>query len=98
MPLPNPLLTAAALTRCFFHPDRPAVAICVSCQRPICTSCSTLWEGIHCCIDCLAARRAATGRRGVRLRTVGVLLAFLALLAVLTFLRARIGVFLAGLS
>jgi hypothetical protein len=73
------------------------MAICVSCQRPVCASCSTLWEGIHCCVDCLAARRAATGRRGDRLRTVGVILASLALLAALTFLRARVGVFLAGL-
>jgi B-box zinc finger len=91
------LLTDVALTRCFAHPDRPAVAVCMSCQRPVCASCSTLWEGIHCCVDCLAARRAAAGRRGVRLRTAGVILAALALLAVLTFLRAHAGVFLAEL-
>jgi len=89
--LPN----LAASTRCFFHPDRPAVAICVSCQRTICASCSTLWEGIHCCIDCLAARREAVVRRGARWRTLGMVLASLALLAAVTFLRARIGVFLA---
>jgi hypothetical protein len=87
----------ASPNRCFFHPDRPAMAICVSCKRPLCASCSTLWEGIHCCVECLAERRALAGRRGDRLRTVGVALASLALLAVLTYLRARIGVFLAGL-
>ncbi|HEY2737612.1 MAG TPA: hypothetical protein VGK45_04355 [Thermoanaerobaculia bacterium] len=85
----------AAPTRCFFHPDRPAMAICVSCHRSICASCSTLWEGIHCCVDCLAVRREAVVRRGARLRTLGVVLASLALLAAVTFLRARIGIFLA---
>jgi len=34
-------------------------------------------------------------RRGARLRTLGVVLAALALLAVVTFLRAHIGIFLA---
>jgi len=71
------------------------MAICVSCHRSICASCSTLWEGIHCCVDCLAARREAVVRRGARLRTLGVVLASLALLAAVTFLRARIGIFLA---
>jgi len=91
------LLTDAALTRCFAHPDRPAVAVCMSCRRPVCASCSTLWEGIHCCVDCLAERRAAAGQRSVRLRTAAVLLAALALLAAVTFLRARTGIFLAEL-
>jgi hypothetical protein len=89
------LSNLAAPTRCFFHPDRPAVAICVSCKRPVCASCSTLWEGIHCCVDCLAARRAQTGGRGALLRTAAVILASLALLAALTYLRAHIGVFVA---
>jgi hypothetical protein len=92
------LPTLTAPTRCFFHPDRPAMAICVSCHRPICGSCSTLWEGIHCCVDCLAARRATAVRRGARLRTAAVVLGALALLAALTFVRALIGVFLAGAS
>lgn len=89
-----PKLTAS--TRCFFHPDRPALAICVSCRRPLCQSCSTLWEGIHCCVECLAARRTTAGRRAGRLRGAGLVLAALALLAALTFLRAWIGTFLAG--
>lgn len=91
-----PNLTAP--TRCFFHPDRPAMAICVSCKRPVCASCSTLWEGIHTCVDCLASRRLTAVRQGTRLRTAAVILGSLALLAALTFVRAWIGAFLAGAS
>ena len=88
----------ATPAHCFYHPDRPALAICVSCRKPICPSCSTLWEGMHHCAACLAERRAAVVERGAALRTVLVGLLTLGLLAGLTFLRAWIGAALAGAS
>ena len=81
----------ASPAHCFYHPDRSALAICVTCRKPICQSCSTLWEGIHHCTACLAQRRAAVGHRGTAMRTVFVVLLTLALLAGATVLRAWIG-------
>lgn len=85
----------AAATRCFNHPDRPALAICVDCRRPVCQACSTLWEGIHCCVDCLAKRRATAGERGGGLRLAAMTLGTLAFLFGATLLRAWIGAVLA---
>lgn len=90
--------TPAAPARCFYHPDRPAMAICVSCRKPVCASCSTLWEGMHHCTECLARRRAAVVERGTALRTVFLALLTLALLGGITFLRAWIGAVLARAS
>jgi hypothetical protein len=87
----------AALTHCFFHPERPALAICVSCRRPVCQSCSTLWEGMHHCATCLAQRRAAVVERGTALRTAALGLLTLALLAGIAFLRAWLAAALMGL-
>lgn len=84
-----------ASAHCFYHPDRAAIAICVSCRKPVCQACSTLWEGIHHCTACLAQRRAAVGRRGTTVRTVVLGLLTLALLAGVTVLRAWIGAVLA---
>lgn len=85
-----------APARCFNHPDRPALAICVDCRRPICQACSTLWEGIHCCVDCLARRRAAVTASGGSLRLAVLVLGALALLCGATILRGWIGAVLAG--
>lgn len=90
-----PLLKTATPTRCFNHPDRPALALCVDCRRPVCQACSTLWEGIHCCVDCLAKRRAAVGERGNALRLAVLTLGTFALLAGATILRTWIGALLA---
>ena len=78
----------AAPAHCSYHPDRPALALCVSCQRPLCQSCSTLWDGMHHCATCLAQRRAAVVERGTGWRTAMLGLVTLALLAGTTFLRA----------
>ena len=87
----------ASPARCRNHPDRPAVAICVSCGKPVCAACSTRWEGMHHCISCLAARRAAAGDRGAVLRAVGMALLALALAAGVTLLRAVAGAAIARL-
>jgi len=80
---------------CFNHPDRPALAICVDCRRSICQACSTQWEGIHCCVDCLAKRRAGTTESGSALRLTALTLGMLALLAAATVLRSWIGAVMA---
>lgn len=81
----------AAPAHCFYHPERSALAICVSCRKPICQSCSTLWEGMHHCTACLAQRRATVRQSGTAVRTVLVVLLTLALLAGAALLRAWIG-------
>lgn len=93
----TPLPTLSAPARCFNHPDRPALAICVDCRRPICQACSTLWEGIHCCVDCLAKRRAGVPERSSALRLAALTLGTLALLAIATILRSWIGAVMAGI-
>jgi len=93
--MPNAPTAAAA--RCRNHPERPAVAVCVSCGKPVCAACSTRWEGMHHCISCLAARRAAAGERGAVLRTLGMTLLALALAAGATLLRAVAGAAIARL-
>ena len=42
---------------CAHHPERPAHALCMSCQRAVCQECATTWEGINYCAPCLARRR-----------------------------------------
>jgi hypothetical protein len=93
--MPNAPTVAAA--RCRNHPELPAVAICVSCGKPVCAACSTRWEGMHHCVTCLAARRAAAGERGAVLRTLGMALLALALAAGATLLRAVAGAAIARL-
>ncbi len=47
---------------CYYHPDRPAIGICVRCRTAICAACSTRLDGInHChrCLSQLAARAEA---------------------------------------
>ena len=44
--------------RCFYHPDRAGLGICVECRNVICVECTTQFEGINRCAKCLAARLA----------------------------------------
>jgi len=89
------LSTTILAARCHYHPDRPALALCVSCRKPLCQSCSTTWEGLHLCVSCLAERRAAAGGHGDALRAVGVGLLALALLAAATLLRTGVAAWIA---
>ena len=94
---PTDSMTSPPLARsCHNHPDRPAVAVCVSCREPICPSCSTLWEGMHHCVDCLAERRAAVARRGTVLPALVLVALSIALLFAITHLRAMVDALLAG--
>lgn len=44
--------------RCYEHPDRAGIGICVECRNVICQECTTQFEGINRCAKCLAARLA----------------------------------------
>jgi len=70
--------------RCYEHPDRPGLGICVECRRVICSECTTQFEGINRCASCLNKRLAAT-RAAVRRQdwSVGNVLLALCALAVL---------------
>ena len=52
--------------RCHYHPDRLGLGICVECRNVICQECTTQFEGINRCAQCLAARHAALQKRQVR--------------------------------
>jgi hypothetical protein len=45
--------------RCHYHPDRAGLGICVECRRVICRECTTQFEGINRCAQCLSAKLAA---------------------------------------
>ena len=42
--------------RCHYHPDRAGLGICVECRNVICTECTTQFEGINRCAQCLGDR------------------------------------------
>jgi hypothetical protein len=44
---------------CAHHPERPAIALCMSCAKAVCRECATTREGIHYCAACLARTFAA---------------------------------------
>lgn len=50
-------------TVCSNHPERPAMAKCMACDKRICQTCSTVWDGIHYCVECLAQRRQGSDRQ-----------------------------------
>ncbi len=52
--------------RCFYHPDRAGLGICVECRNVICVECTTQFEGINRCAKCLAARLASAKKLTVR--------------------------------
>jgi hypothetical protein len=44
--------------RCHYHPERAGLGICVECRNVICTECTTQFEGINRCAQCLGAKLA----------------------------------------
>ncbi|MGQ0506399.1 MAG: hypothetical protein ACT4TC_13890 [Myxococcaceae bacterium] len=52
--------------RCHYHPDRAGLGICVECRRVICRECTTPFEGINRCAQCLNAKHAEAKRLGAR--------------------------------
>jgi hypothetical protein len=52
--------------RCFSHPDRAGLGICVECRHVICIECTTQFEGINRCSACLAKRLESVRRIATR--------------------------------
>ncbi len=48
---------------CFYHPDKRAVAVCVSCGRFLCGHCACDWQGDTYCLSCLHALRDGGDKR-----------------------------------
>lgn len=70
--------------RCHYHPQRAGIGICVECRHVICTECTTQFEGINRCAQCLAKRlKAATTLQGRRDFSAGNLMLALLCAAVL---------------
>ena len=80
------------MSTCAHHPDRPAHALCMSCGKALCQECATLWDGIHYCAGCLAARRRVSPSRRPWPGWVAVLLASAGLLWVATRLMVWAGI------
>lgn len=70
--------------RCHYHPERAGLGICVECRNVICTECTTQFEGINRCAQCLGARlakaRALVDRREWSVGNVMLALVALAVL------------------
>ena len=51
---------------CKYHPDRPAIGLCMRCRAAICAACCTRLDGINHCHACLQAlgRPETTPSRG----------------------------------
>ena len=52
--------------RCFYHPERSGIGICVECRRVICPECTTQFEGINRCASCLSKKLAKAATLGER--------------------------------
>lgn len=48
--------------RCYDHPDRPGIGICVECRHVVCRECTTQVDGINRCASCLRKHAQAAVR------------------------------------
>src|SRR5690554_2203025 len=48
--------------QCENHKDREATAICVSCGKPLCDECDTMFQGKHFCGNCGEEIRGKTSK------------------------------------
>jgi hypothetical protein len=69
--------------RCYNHPDREGVGICVGCRAVVCVECTTKIDRMNYCIRCLTAAQAppaavqvADGKRDVLLGIPLLVLSF----------------------
>ena len=49
---------------CANHPTRPGRALCMQCRKTVCLECSTQWDGVNYCVNCLKTIREAQRERG----------------------------------
>jgi hypothetical protein len=48
------------MSACRYHPDRPAVGVCMRCRAPVCAACTTRLDGVNHCHACLRALGAGS--------------------------------------
>jgi hypothetical protein len=66
------------MTVCRYHPDQPAIGLCMRCRATICAACCTRLDGInhcHACLKMLAAQPPKLRRRSPALWSAGLVLA-----------------------
>lgn len=56
------LMLRAQAIFCINHPAVHALALCVGCEKRICSECATPWEGMNLCVSCLRTRTGAVAR------------------------------------
>jgi len=74
--VPDPFFRSMRV--CRYHPDRPAIGLCMRCRATICAACCTRQDGInhcHACLSALAARPPKPSRRLSPVWSAGLLLA-----------------------
>jgi hypothetical protein len=87
-----------ARVTCAVHPDRPSLAACAGCERPLCDACAAFTvEGAPTCTTC-AARAAERSEVLGGLLVVVVCAAYLVLLAIGCAASPKSKVISAGLS
>ena len=88
-----------ALSRqsCAEHPERHSHAVCMSCRKLLCQECTTLWEGINYCQQCVGQLAAAPVRRARPIGAIVMLTITVALALALVRLAVGLGVLLAGM-
>ena len=88
-----------ALTRqsCAEHPERHAHAVCMACRKILCQECTTLWEGINYCQQCVGQLAAAPVRRARPVGAVAMFTLTILLALALTRLAVSLGVLIAGM-
>ena len=52
--------------RCHYHAERAGIGICVECRQVICRECTTQFEGINRCAQCLSRRLLASRQLPLR--------------------------------
>ncbi|MBW3565661.1 MAG: hypothetical protein KY459_13150 [Acidobacteria bacterium] len=58
------LMPRAQAIFCTNHPAVHALALCVGCEKRICSECATPWEGMNLCVSCLRKRTEIAVARG----------------------------------
>jgi len=80
---------------CAHHPERPGIALCMSCRKVVCQECTSTWDGVNHCRPCLATRSAQLQVRSSPLSWAFWSLTMLLLLAITGELMAWSGAFMA---
>jgi phage shock protein C len=52
--------------RCFYHEDKDAVGICISCKKGVCPNCAIEYNNKLYCPSCFSSSNKRTGKRVIR--------------------------------